>query len=165
MPLTFKLHPGRVGQGTSLPSKGRDNCASSKQPDSEPVTFKISRAIQNYHNPDPLVRLIGPANEAIVKIDGIEYAALIDSGAQLSALPESLVNELGYTIKHLNTLLEAEGTGGRIYHVRDMWKLGCQFLGLKPWTTTHCSWLFPIQTILKEYQSNWEQYTSTRPKQ
>ena len=34
-----------------------------------------------YHNPDPLVRLIGPANEGKVKVEGMETTALIDTGA------------------------------------------------------------------------------------
>ena len=39
-----------------------------------------------YHNPDPLVRLIGPANEGKVKVEGVETTALIDTGACMSAI-------------------------------------------------------------------------------
>ena len=39
-----------------------------------------------HHNPDPLVQLIGPANEGKVKIEGVEITALIDTGACMSAM-------------------------------------------------------------------------------
>ena len=42
-----------------------------------------------YHNPDPLVRLIGPANEGKVEIEGVKTTALIDTGACLSAMTKS----------------------------------------------------------------------------
>ena len=51
-----------------------------------------------YLNPDPLVRLIGEANEAIVKIEGQKFDSLIDSGAQISQLTESLVKALDLKI-------------------------------------------------------------------
>ena len=41
-----------------------------------------------YLNPDPLVRLIGEPNEAVVKIEGQKFDSLIDSGAQISQLTE-----------------------------------------------------------------------------
>ena len=44
-----------------------------------------------YLNPDPLVRLIGEPNEAIVKIEGQKFDSLINSGAQISQLTETLV--------------------------------------------------------------------------
>ena len=40
--------------------------------------------------------------------------ALIDSGAQLSALPESLVKKLKLQIHSLNTIIKAEATGGSL---------------------------------------------------
>ena len=33
-----------------------------------------------YHNPDPLVRLIGEANEAPAIVEGIPITSLVDSG-------------------------------------------------------------------------------------
>ena len=39
-----------------------------------------------YHNPDPLVRLIGKANEASALVDGIPITCLVDSGACMSAM-------------------------------------------------------------------------------
>ena len=57
-----------------------------------------------------MVRLIGPANETFVNIEGESYLALIDSGAQLSALQESLITKLNLKIHKLDTLIEVEAT-------------------------------------------------------
>ena len=80
--LTFKLHQGRDGQGTSLPSQGRDETASSIKSRHHSVITKITKVLQKYHNLDPITRLIGPANETKVQIEGEPFLALIDSGAQ-----------------------------------------------------------------------------------
>ena len=58
--------------------------------------------------------MIGPANETYVKIEGKPYLALIDSGAQLSTLPESLVKKLKLKTFSLNTITKAEATGGTL---------------------------------------------------
>ena len=76
--------------------------------------MKISQVAEKYHNPDPLLRLIGPANEATISIEGQEFKALIDSGAQLSTISESLVTALKLPVHKLNTLIEAEVSGGGI---------------------------------------------------
>ena len=60
------------------------------------------------------MRLIRPANETFVNIEGEPYLALIDNGAQLSALPESLVKKLKLKIHHLDTLIEAGATRGGV---------------------------------------------------
>ena len=70
--------------------------------------------IQKYHNPDPLLQLIGPANEATILIEGQQFLALIDSGAQLSTMSKSLVQALKLPIHKLNTLIEAEVSGGGV---------------------------------------------------
>ena len=75
---------------------------------------KISKVLQKYHNPDPIARLIGPANEMFVNIEGKSYLALIDNGAQLSVLLESLVKKLKLKVHHLNFIIEAEATGGTL---------------------------------------------------
>ena len=56
--------------------------------------------------------MIGPANETKVQIDGKPFLALIDSGAQLSVLLESLVEKLKLKVQNLNTIIEAEAIGG-----------------------------------------------------
>ena len=65
-----------------------------------------------YHNPDPLVRLIGTPNESRVEVEGVPITALIDSGANLSAITKSFAEELQLDIKGLQTILDIEPTGG-----------------------------------------------------
>ena len=65
-----------------------------------------------YHNPDPLIRLIGPVNESTVILEGKEYPALLDSGAQPSGISLKLARKLGLKIYQLDTLLDIEGWGG-----------------------------------------------------
>ena len=74
----------------------------------------ISQEDQKYHNPDPLLQLIGPANKATIIIEGQWFLALMDSGAQLSTMSESLVQALKLPIHKLNTLVEAEVSGGGV---------------------------------------------------
>ena len=90
--------------------------------DSRPRVSLIKSCIRNdstllkqsdlYLNPDPLSRLIGQANETQVKIENQNFTALIDSGAQISQLTESLVKALGLEMKHLKELLPLDGAGG-----------------------------------------------------
>ena len=56
-----------------------------------------------------MVRLIGEPNEAITKIEGQQFNSLIDSGAQISQLTESLVKALDLKFKRYITL----GRGSR----------------------------------------------------
>ena len=65
-----------------------------------------------YHNPDPLFRLVGKPNESEIFIDNQKVMALIDSGAQLSSITNSLAKTLKLDIKNLKTILDLEGTGG-----------------------------------------------------
>ena len=76
--------------------------------------MQISQVVQKYHNPDPLLRLIGLANEATIIVEGQRFLALIDSGSQLSTMSESLVQTLKLPVHKLNTLIEAEASGGDI---------------------------------------------------
>ena len=59
-----------------------------------------------------MIRLIGPLNESPVFIEGQKFTGLIDSGAQLSGICQSLVEKLKLKIHKLDTLLDIEGTGG-----------------------------------------------------
>ena len=65
-----------------------------------------------YHNPDPLVRLIGEANETDIVIENKQLKGLIDSGVQISSISDTFASKLGLEIKQLNTLLDLEPTGG-----------------------------------------------------
>ena len=101
--------------GASLPERGQAiRESSSQQPISSAIGMHISRVVQKYHNPDPLLRLIGLANEATIMIEGQQFLALVDNGAQLSTMSESLVQALKLSIHELNTLIEAEVSGGGI---------------------------------------------------
>ena len=53
------------------------------------------------HNPNPLVRLIGEANEAPAIVEGIPITNLVDSGACMSAMVKSFAEELQLEIKPL----------------------------------------------------------------
>ena len=68
------------------------------------------RGEERYYNPDPLYHLIGHANETEVRVEGQSIKALIDSGAQILAISESMVKTLGLPFQQLHTLLHLEGT-------------------------------------------------------
>ena len=65
-----------------------------------------------YHNPDPLCRLIGSKNEVEVIVNDEQVTALVDSGAQISAVSMALVKHHGLPIWQLQQLLNFEGFGG-----------------------------------------------------
>ena len=65
-----------------------------------------------YHNPDPLVRLIGTSNESPAIVEGVPITSLIDSGANMSEITKSFAEELQLEIKGLQTILDIEATGG-----------------------------------------------------
>ena len=58
------------------------------------VISKVLRQNDLYHNPDPLGRLVGEANESNVIVEGWETRALLDSGSQLLAISWAWVKEL-----------------------------------------------------------------------
>ena len=65
-----------------------------------------------YHNPGPLVRLIGEANETDIVIENKKVKGLVDSGEQVSSISDTFASKLGLEIKQLNTLLDLEPMGG-----------------------------------------------------
>ena len=70
-----------------------------------------------YHNPDPLVHLIGPANESPAVVEGDKITSLVDSGACMLAMVKSSAEELQLEINPLSTILYIESTGGGGYHM------------------------------------------------
>ena len=70
------------------------------------------QAESRYYNPDPLLRLIGEANETKIRFDKTEIKALVDSGSQISTVTENLAKLMGWKIKSLKNILDIEGTGG-----------------------------------------------------
>ena len=64
--------------GSSLPGNGQTTKWSPfQEPVSSTIDMKISQVADKYHNPDPLLRLIGPANEATIVVEGQEFTARI----------------------------------------------------------------------------------------
>ena len=55
----------------------------------EPTIIKQVVYGRQYHHSDPIGRLIGEVNEVTVLIDGVQTKALVDSGAQMSAMTDS----------------------------------------------------------------------------
>ena len=70
------------------------------------------QAKSHYYNPDPLLRLIGEANETEIELDKTKVKALVDSGSQISTVTEKFAKEMGWKIKSLRNILDIEGTGG-----------------------------------------------------
>ena len=50
-----------------------------------------------FHNPDPLVRMVGRRNEGDLEIAGVQIKALLDTGAQISTISEKWCSCLLYT--------------------------------------------------------------------
>ena len=65
-----------------------------------------------YHNPDPLCRLIGPKNEVEVIVNNEQVTALVDSGAQISAVSMAFVKHHNLPIWQLQQLLDFDEFGG-----------------------------------------------------
>ena len=66
----------------------------------------------NYYNPDPMVRLIGEANESMIQVNDCLVKALIDSGTQVSTMARGLAQMMNLKIHKLRKILKIEGTGG-----------------------------------------------------
>ena len=65
-----------------------------------------------YHNPDPPCRLIGSKNKAEVVVNHEQVTALVDSGAQISAVSVGFAKCHNLPIWQLQQLLDFEGFGG-----------------------------------------------------
>ena len=76
------------------------------------VISKVLRQSELYHNPDPLGRLVGEANESNVIVEGQETRALLDSGSQVSAISWAWVEKLNLKPQQLQSILQIEGSGG-----------------------------------------------------
>ena len=64
-----------------------------------------------YHNPDPLCRLIGLRNEVQVVVND-EVTGLVDSGAQISAVSKAFDKHHDLPMWQLQQLLYFKGFGG-----------------------------------------------------
>ena len=57
------------------------------------------------------MRLIGEVNKSTVLIDGVQTKALVDSGAQMSAMTDSFTQQLGLPVQKLGKILNLEAIG------------------------------------------------------
>ena len=96
--------------------KGKIRGIRDSKVDQEEYTKVMKAATQDieswYFKPDPLFQLIGESNEANIPLDGNKLPALIDSGAQVSAMTQKLAKQMKIKVHKLNKLLQIEGTGG-----------------------------------------------------
>ena len=105
-----RLEDPKWGWGTSKPKQG-------SQPDERSINERGNaegawgEGGSKYHNPDPLCRLIGPRNEVEVIVNDEQVTALVDSGAQISAVSMAFVERHGLPIWQLQQLLDFEGFG------------------------------------------------------
>ena len=84
-----------------------------------------------YHNPDPLCRLIGPKNEIEVIVNNEQVTALVDSGAQLSAVSMAFAKCHNLPIWQLQQLLDFERFGGVDIPYIGYTQIQLQILGVK----------------------------------
>ena len=68
------LPPPPPPGGTSTAQRTRSSGCKAKP------TVKLNSPADQYHNPDPMIRLIGRKHESIIKIENQEFLALIDPG-------------------------------------------------------------------------------------
>ena len=76
------------------------------------MIYRILKQSDLYHNPDPLFRLVGEANETIVMVEDQKARALLDSGSQLSAISLAWVKKLNLKPQQLWLILQIEGSVG-----------------------------------------------------
>ena len=69
-----------------------------------PVNTSKLVAEPGYYNPEPLLCLLGCANETKFVVKGVEMMALVDTGSQISALTEGFCTEMGLKILLLRNL-------------------------------------------------------------
>ena len=98
--------------GSSSPGTGSQSPTVTSKIGNTGGSLREMLKMPEYHNPNPLVRLIGEANEAPAIVEGIPITSLVDSEACMSAMVKSFAEELQLEIKSLKTILDIEGMGG-----------------------------------------------------
>ena len=73
-----------------------------------------------YHNPDPIARLISLSNKSCIKIEGQEVQALLDTGANMSCITKWLVTDLGLTVHSLDAFRILRELGEGKYPIMGM---------------------------------------------
>ena len=101
----------------------------------------ISKALRQsdlHHNPDPLGRLVGEANESKVKVEGQETRELLDSGSQLSAISWTWVGKLNLEPKQLQSILRIEVQGVWRFNIGVMWRFILEYQKLRLLIKMYC---------------------------
>ena len=110
-PGGHQLENLKWGRGTS--KSGQGSHSQKETVNAEGGTHDIwEEGDSKYHNPDPLCRLIGPKNEVEVVVNNERVIALVDSGAQISAVSMAFAKCHNLPIWQLQQLLDFEGFGG-----------------------------------------------------
>ena len=68
--------------------------------------FKQVNTQENFINPDPWARLIGPSNDAPSYVDGKLVRCLLDTGAQVNFVGKDYCLARGWHIKPISQLIE-----------------------------------------------------------
>ena len=87
----------KQGWGTSKPRQGSQLDEKSRNEGGN-TEGALGEGGSRYHNPDPLCRLIGPRNKVKVIVNDEQVTALVDSGAQISAVSMAFVEHHGLPI-------------------------------------------------------------------
>ena len=99
-----------------------------------------------YHNPDPIVHLIGLANEADVLVNNVETKALVDSVAQVSTISRGFEKQLGLKIRSMKKMWQEDSQS----HIWVLLKLIWRFQYWASLMRIFQCWLFPIVNTLPE---------------
>ena len=84
-----------------------------------------------YHNTDPLFRLIGPNNEVEVIVNEEQVTTLVDSGTQILAVSMAFAKHHGLPIWQLQQLLDFESFGGMDIPYNGYTQIKLQIPGIK----------------------------------
>ena len=71
---------GDKGGGSSSPGSGNYTPTVTSEMGTIGGSLREVLKMPEYHNPDPLVRLIGEANKAPALVEGVPITSLVDSG-------------------------------------------------------------------------------------
>ena len=111
---------GDKGGGSPSPGTGSQSPTVTSKMGTTGGSLREMLKMPEYHNPDPLVRLIGEANQAPAIVEGMSITSLVDSGACMSAMVKSFAEELQLEIKPLKTILDIESMGVVQYLITGM---------------------------------------------
>ena len=80
--------PGKHKLKGVIQDQSLSNCRRPRKDQS--LENKFLKEFEKFQNPYPLYRLIGEVNEFQVKVEGVNFNTLIDSGAQVSSILEPM---------------------------------------------------------------------------